>query len=120
MTRAHRVDVTHVKDGRPDAGTVVMVDRVWPRGQRKADAPWDEWLKEVAPSTDLRRWYGHDPDRHDEFVRRYRDELSDGEQARALDHLRELHRDGVLVLMTATRELELSQAQVLADILTHA
>ncbi|HET8601118.1 MAG TPA: DUF488 family protein [Segeticoccus sp.] len=109
--------VAHVKDGRPDRGTVVLVDRVWPRGQRKDGAPWDEWLKAVAPSTELRKWYAHDPDKHEEFIRRYRDELTDAERAEAFEHLQQLHREGPLTLMTATKDLELSQARVLADLL---
>ena len=95
-------------------GTRVLVDRVWPRGLRKADAPYDEWVKDVAPSTELRTWYGHDPDRFEEFRRRYRSEL-DGSQA--LDRLRELARDGDLTLLTATRSPEHSQARVLCEIL---
>lgn len=94
-----------------------MVDRVWPRGQRKDGAPWDEWLKTVAPSTELRKWYGHDRDKHDEFVRRYRDELASPEPAMAFGHLQELHHIGRLTLMTATKDLDLSQAQVLANML---
>ncbi|GAA1537170.1 DUF488 domain-containing protein [Nocardioides humi] len=118
MTTAHPVTVAHVRDGRPASGTAVLVDRLWPRGQRKADAPWDEWLKAVAPSTDLRQWYGHDPARHEEFVRRYRAELSGAEQAAALDHLHALHDAGPLTLMTASHDVALSQAAVLADLLT--
>lgn len=115
----HPVDVVHVKDGRPGGGRVVLVDRIWPRGQRRDRAPWDEWLKDVAPSTELRRWYDHDPVRHEEFVRRYRAELADGAtRAAALEQLREWHVRGPLTLMTATRDLSLSQAQVLADLLT--
>ena len=95
----------------------VLVDRVWPRGQRKDEAPWDEWLKNVAPSTDLRKWYGHDPDKQEEFVRRYRTELASGEPAEALEHLQQLHAKEHLTLMTATKDLELSQAKVLADLL---
>ena len=111
------MDVTHVKDGRPDSGTAVLVDRIWPRGQRKDEAPWDEWLKQVAPSTGLRKWYNHDRDKHDEFVRRYRQELDGQEPAEAFEHLKHLHRSGRVTLMTATKNLELSQAQVLADLL---
>lgn len=95
-------------------GTRVLVDRVWPRGLRKADAPYDEWAKDVAPSTELRKWYGHDPDRFEEFRRRYRGEL-DGSSA--LDRLRELARDGDLTLLTATRSPEHSQARVLCELL---
>ncbi len=97
-----------------DDGTRVLVDRVWPRGLRKDDARYDEWAKDVAPSTELRKWYGHDPDRFDEFRRRYRDEL-DGSDA--LEHLRELAGNGTLTLLTATREPEGSQAAVLREIL---
>lgn len=114
----HLIDVARVKDGRThDSGQAVLVDRVWPRGQRKAEAPWDEWLKGVAPSTELRKWYGHDRAKHDEFLDRYQTELAEGEPAEAFKHLQELHRDGDLTLMTATKDLELSQAQVLADLL---
>jgi len=58
-------------------GTRVLVDRVWPRGVRKADAAVDRWLKAVAPSTELRKWFGHDPGRWEEFRRRYRQELAE-------------------------------------------
>ena len=95
----------------------MLVDRVWPRGQRKDTAPWDEWLKTIAPSTDLRKWYGHDQEKHEEFVRRYRAELAVDEPVEAFEHLQHLHRGGRLNLMTATKDLELSQAQVLADLL---
>lgn len=114
------VAVARVRDGRPASGTAVLVDRLWPRGQRKDDAPWDEWLKDVAPSTGLRTWYGHDPERHEEFVRRYRAELRDGDRAAALDRLRTARDDagrGGLTLLTATKDLGLSHAQVLADLL---
>lgn len=114
----HPIDIAHVKDGRPHSGRTVLVDRVWPRGQRKDEAPWDEWSKTVAPSTGLRKWYAHDRDKYDEFVRRYRTELADEEPARAFEHLQDLHRSGRLILMTATKDLELSQARVLADLLS--
>ncbi|MEV0521141.1 DUF488 family protein, partial [Nonomuraea sp. NPDC050405] len=65
-----------------DDGTRVLVDRVWPRGLSKAAARLDEWCKQVAPSTELRRWYGHDPDRFAEFTRRYLAELEEPERAR--------------------------------------
>ncbi|KAK9365612.1 hypothetical protein V1509DRAFT_649457 [Lipomyces kononenkoae] len=81
------ISVMHVKDGRPRSGRVVLVDRVWPRGQRKDEAPWDEWLKTIAPSTELRKWYGHDRDKHDEFIRRYEAELEGEEQTKAFEHL---------------------------------
>lgn len=98
-------------------GTRVLVDRVWPRGVRKDDAAVDLWLREVAPSTELRRWYGHDPARFTEFAQRYRQELKEPERAQALARLRELAGNGRLTLLTATRDPALSQAAVLADLL---
>ena len=98
-------------------GTRVLVDRLWPRGLAKADAALDEWCKQVAPSTELRTWYAHDPDRFEEFGRRYRSELDDPEWAEALAHLRELAEERTLTLLTATRQPELSEAQVLSRLL---
>jgi uncharacterized protein YeaO (DUF488 family) len=100
-----------------DDGVRVLVDRIWPRGLSKERAHVDEWLKQVAPSTALRQWYGHDPQRFAEFQRRYRDELSEPERAAALEHLRELARHGTLTLVTATKDAGISQATVLADLL---
>lgn len=113
----HSIGVAHAKDGRPRSGRAVLVDRVWPRGQRKDNAPWDEWLKTVAPSTGLRKWYGHDRDKLEEFIRRYHAEILSDETAKAFEHLQQLHQIGRLTLMTATKDIELSQAQVLADLL---
>lgn len=101
-------------DPAPDDGTRVLVDRLWPRGMSKERAHLDEWCKEIAPSTELRKWYHHDPDRFDEFTRRYRAELDEGEQADALAHLRGLADDGPLTLLTATKDPDISEAAVLA------
>jgi uncharacterized protein YeaO (DUF488 family) len=101
----------------PDDGTRVLVDRVWPRGLTKDQARLDQWSKQVAPSTQLRKWYSHDPERFEEFRRRYREELKDAEHAPALEHLRKLARSGTLTLLTATRHAEISQAAVLADLI---
>lgn len=99
----------------PEDGTRVLVDRVWPRGLRKDAAGLDEWCQQVAPSTELRKWYGHDPDRFEEFARRYRAELAEPERAAEVARLRELARDRTLTLLTATKQPELSQAAVLAE-----
>jgi len=100
----------------PADGTRVLVDRLWPRGLRKADACFDAWLKDVAPSTELRKWYAHEPERFEEFARRYLAELAGPEQAAALERLRTLAAAGPLTLLTATAAVELSQAAVLADV----
>lgn len=101
----------------PDDGLRVLVDRLWPRGVRKSDAGVDRWLKELAPSTELRRWFGHDPSRWDEFCRRYREELSGN--AALLDELRAVARERRLTLVYAARDELHNDAVVLRDILTH-
>ncbi|MET8682477.1 DUF488 family protein [Streptomyces sp. NPDC004647] len=106
------------EDPARDDGTRVLVDRIWPRGLAKAEAALDEWCKQVAPSTELRKWYAHDPERFEEFGRRYRAELEDPERAEALAHLRELAGGRrTLTLLTATRRPEISEAEVLATML---
>jgi uncharacterized protein YeaO (DUF488 family) len=96
-------------------GTRVLVDRVWPRGMSKEKAHLDEWLREVAPSTELRRWYGHEPDRFPEFRRRYLAELRDEGHREAAGHLRDLAAHHRLTLLTGTKDVDHSQAAVLAD-----
>ncbi len=114
-----RVTVRRVYDEpEPADGTRVLVDRIWPRGLTKVRAALDEWLKDVAPSRELREWYGHDPERFAEFGRRYRAELEDPQRAAALGHLRDLSQKGHLTLLTATRQPEISEAAVLADVLS--
>jgi uncharacterized protein YeaO (DUF488 family) len=95
----------------------VLVDRLWPRGLRRADAALDDWLKEVAPSADLRRWYGHDVPRFEEFTRRYHEELQQPSAAPAVERLRQLARSGPLTLLTATRDVDHSGAVVLLEYL---
>ncbi|AUS81027.1 DUF488 domain-containing protein [Actinoalloteichus sp. AHMU CJ021] len=95
-------------------GVRVLVDRVWPRGMRREDAHLDEWLRAVAPSTELRHWYGHDPDRFPEFRRRYLRELREPGRRDAAGHLQDLARSAPVTLLTASRDLDHSQAAVLA------
>jgi uncharacterized protein YeaO (DUF488 family) len=102
-------------DERSEAGHRVLVDRLWPRGIKKADAALDEWLKDAAPSTELRRWYGHDPGRFAEFSRRYRAELRQPPAADAVDRLIDLSATHVVILLTATADVEHSGAHVLQD-----
>ena len=72
----------------------MLVDRVWPRGLRKDALRLDDWAKDVAPSSDLRKWYGHDPAKFDEFRQRYLGELASGPQRAALGKLRALAAQG--------------------------
>ena len=93
------------------------MDRVWPRGIRKDDAQLDDWNTDVAPSTELRKWYGHDPEKYDEFARRYRKELDTEQGREALDRLRETVKGKRLTLLTASKAADISQASVLAEML---
>jgi len=101
----------------PSDGARVLVDRIWPRGLRKDAAHLDEWAKDAAPSTELRKWYGHDPAKFGEFRRRYLDELSGAAQRKELGRLRALAATGPVTLLTATRAVDISQAAVLAQVL---
>lgn len=96
-------------------GFRVLVDRIWPRGLKKEKAAIDLWAKDVAPSTDLRKWFHHDPDRWEEFERRYRAELK--ECRPALEDLLKRAGRHRLTLLFAAREQEQNQATVLAEVL---
>lgn len=116
------VQIARVTDPMQDESAYrVLVDRLWPRGVRKDEIHYDRWLKDVAPSTDLRRWWAHDPERMDAFAERYRAELTEGVRADGLSELRALaaehHR---LTLLTATHDPEISHAAVLRSLLTAA
>ncbi len=121
MATARQVQVRRVYDPpEPDDGQRVLVDRLWPRGLSKERADLNDWCKEIAPSTELRVWYGHDPDRYDEFARRYRTELNDPDRAAVYAHLEELAGHGRLTLLTATKRSDISEAAVLADLLNRS
>lgn len=119
MTNIHAVQVRRVYDHRAQGdGTRVLVDRIWPRGMTKEKADVDEWCKQIAPSTELRKWYNHAPERFGEFSRRYEAELTEPTRAEAVTHLRELAEAGTLTLLTASKAVDISEATVLAAILT--
>jgi uncharacterized protein YeaO (DUF488 family) len=102
-------------------GARILVDRIWPRGLRKDVIRLDDWAKDVAPSAELRTWYGHDPAKFAEFRQRYLGELAGSPQRAALGRLRALAAAGrPLTLLTATRDVEHSQAAVLAQLLRQA
>lgn len=115
MSPKSRIRVARVYDEPgPDDGQRVLVDRVWPRGFRKDDPRVGTWLKDVAPSNELRRWYGHKPERFNEFASRYEKELQGSD---AMEELCKLTKRGAVTLVTATRNPEGSQAAVLAKLL---
>ncbi len=102
----------------PDGSYRVLVDRLWPRGIKREDAALDEWAKDVAPSDELRRWYGHDPTKYDEFAKRYRAELRRTPAATAVRRLLDVATHRRVTLLTATRDIQHSGARVLLDHLT--
>ena len=106
------------EEAAPEDGLRILVDRLWPRGVSKAALKYDAWPRELAPSTELRTWYGHDPKRFTEFRRRYRKELS--AQREAVAALRATIKGRAATLITAVRELNLSHAVVLRELLLEA
>lgn len=115
------MDIVRVYDdpGRSRDEHRVLVDRLWPRGVAKAAVDMDEWSKDVAPSAELRRWYGHAPERFDEFSRRYTAELRSSPADAAVQRLRDIARKQRLVLLTSTRDVERSGATVLKSAIEH-
>jgi uncharacterized protein YeaO (DUF488 family) len=101
----------------PEDGERILVDRLWPRGLKKAQARIDRWMKEVAPSAALRTWFGHEPERFAEFRRRYAAEMAGNP---ALAELRKLGRGRVVTLLYGARDPEQNQAAVLLDLLRSA
>ena len=100
-----------------DDGYRVLVERLWPRGASKEAAHLDAWEKGIAPSDELRRWYGHDPEKWEEFQKRYQEELKDPAAQKILDDLAERARHGTVTLVYAAREGEISNAAVLQRLL---
>jgi len=102
-------------DPTPDDGHRVLVDRVWPRGRTKEQLRLDAWARDLGPSTQLRKWFGHDPARWAEFQARYLAELADPDLAQALYALAERARRGPVTLVFGARDSEHNQAVVIAD-----
>lgn len=98
-------------------GYRVLVDRLWPRGIKRTPDLFDEWAKDVAPSDQLRRWYGHDQEKYHEFARRYRAELEQQPAVEAVARLADISRHEPVTLLTATRDVAHSGAQVLSGVL---
>jgi len=99
----------------PHDGVRILIDRLWPRGLSKAELKIDAWPRQLTPSTGLRKWYGHEPARFAEFRRCYRAELA--EHAHDLEALRAMVKGRAATLITATREVDLSHAVVMREIL---
>ena len=99
----------------PEDGTRILVDRLWPRGVSKAHAALDEWMKDIAPSTELRKWFGHDPAKWDEFRRRYAAELR--QHADLLEQLRALAQKGPVTLVYSAHDEAHNDAVELRNVL---
>lgn len=99
----------------PDDGLRILVDRLWPRGIRKDDAEFDEWVRDVAPSTELRQWFGHDPEKYPEFRRKYLAELREPQRKQAGQHIQAASAGYErTTLLTAARDPQHSHVAVLA------
>jgi len=98
----------------PGDGQRILVDRLWPRGMKKEEAHIDEWLKEISPSNELRKWYSHDPAKWPEFKRRYRAEIS--RETDLLKRIKNEGKKGTVTLLFSSRELELNNATALKEI----
>ncbi len=116
MLKVKRVyDKKEVSDGKR-----ILVDRLWPRGLRAEDAAVDEWLKELSPSDELRRWFNHDPEKWEEFRRRYRKELSSPEKQEILERIAKGAAHSDITLVYGARETEYNNARVLEEIINQA
>lgn len=99
-------------------GYRVLVDRIWPRGISKENAQLDEWMKEIAPSNDLRKWFGHDPKRFQEFKRRYISEIENSiERQKCLHKLKEHYKNENITLLFAAKDEQHNQASILKELI---
>ena len=101
-----------------DDGIRILIDRLWPRGVKKADAAIDEWMKEIAPSTELRKWFGHDPERWPEFRRRYKLEIR--QHPDQFDRLYRLAQHERVTLVFSAHDEAHNDAMVIKDLLLAA
>lgn len=118
MTRLAAKNINVKRAYEPSAkgdGTRILVDRLWPRGLRKTDAAIDHWIKDIAPSTGLRKWFGHEPARWQEFRQRYANEIRGHPEQ--LDELRTCARSGRITLVFAAHDETHNNAVVLRDVL---
>jgi uncharacterized protein YeaO (DUF488 family) len=100
-------------------GKRIYVDRLWPRGLTKEEAAIDEWIKEISPSDDLRRWFGHEPGRYEEFRGRYLKELDNPEKQAQLKRIAAMAEQTDVTLVYSAKDSEHNNAVVLADLINH-
>jgi uncharacterized protein YeaO (DUF488 family) len=118
MSTVHEIRTKRVYEApAADDGRRILVDRLWPRGVSKERARLDGWLRDLAPSTELRLWFGHDPNRWEEFGQRYQEELGTPERRAALETLIRFVAEEPLTLLYAARDTAHNEAQVIAHVL---
>jgi uncharacterized protein YeaO (DUF488 family) len=101
------------QESSPQDGERILVDRVWPRGMKKEEANIDDWYKVLAPSTDLRKWFGHDPEKWGKFRQRYRSELQDREKEALLTKLADKSKEGTVTLLYGSKDTDHNNAVAL-------
>ena len=99
-----------------DDGVRILVDRLWPRGMKKDEVDYDEWFKNLAPSTDLREWFNHDPSKFSEFSKKYKEELKGNPQ---IEKMKEWLKKSNVTLLYAAKDIKDNQAVVLKDYIDH-
>ncbi|MEW9676341.1 DUF488 domain-containing protein [Lentibacillus sp. L22] len=107
------------EEAEQDDGIRILVDRVWPRGMSKEKAKLDYWIKDVGPSNELRKWFGHDPGKYPAFKQKYKDELAEGSQHEELEKLKKITKEnnGHVTLLFSAKDETHNQANVLKEIL---
>ena len=100
----------------PGDGKRILIDRLWPRGLKKEDLKMDEWLKEIAPSDKLRKWFSHDPKKYEEFKKRYAKELED--KSGILARIKAEAKKGTVTMLFSAKDTEHNNAKVLRELLT--
>jgi uncharacterized protein YeaO (DUF488 family) len=106
------------EDKKASDGKRILIDRLWPRGVRKTEAGIDEWLKELAPSTELRRWFGHVPEKWEGFKRRYKKELAAPEKIQLMGNIAHTAKRADITLIYSARDSEHSDVKVLEELIT--
>lgn len=117
-SRSNMVQIKRVyEEPTPGDGIRILVDRVWPRGVSKEQAHLDDWRKDLAPSAALRKWFGHDPKKWNDFRARYRVELKRPDQHQAIQELARLARTNTVTLLYGAADVEHNQAVVLKELI---
>ena len=112
------IEIQRIYENNQSEGTRILVDRVWPRGISKEDANLDFWLKELAPTTELRKWFNHEPSKFEAFKEKYKQELESGDQQEALNKLKEIYKENkqTLIILYGAKDEKHNQAIVLKEI----